>query len=117
MSHAERTHPPLAEYWLWFATMGPPVAFMLNLEISYAIVEWACASGATICLHLVPLIFLIICGLAFLAARRGRVEGEAIRITQRRELMSKVGSWGAGLFGLAILAQWIATFFIDPCVR
>jgi hypothetical protein len=40
--------------WLWFGLLAPPLAFLLNLQLSYILVRQACVSGHHSVLHLVP---------------------------------------------------------------
>jgi hypothetical protein len=110
-------YPPAPEYALWFSVIGPPLAFILNLEIMYAMVDWVCAGGAAIWLHAVPFVFLLCCGAALYLAIKADTAAPEIRVTQRRTLMARVGLFGSLLFGLIILGQWLATLFIDPCAR
>ena len=40
--------------WLWFGILAGPLAFLLNLQLSYMLVHLVCVTAHHIMLHLVP---------------------------------------------------------------
>ena len=109
--------------WLWFGVLAAPFAFLMHLEINYALVAQVCESGQRIVLHLVTLLFLLLAASgAFVAWRNWqetgrRLPGEAGSVLERSRLMAAVGFLMSALFILALIAQWIPQFFLDPCMR
>lgn len=106
---------------LWTGVLVPPVAFLLNLEVAYALVPTACGARSVVLVHLVHLVSL---GLAILGGvvawrtwqRSGATwpGGEGGRISRTR-FMAGLGALMGLLFTLVILAQWIPSFILDPC--
>jgi hypothetical protein len=106
---------------LWIGVLLPPAAFLINLEVAYALVPPACHSRSVVVVHLVHLICL---GLAIfgglVAARSWRQSGstwpgDAGGPISRTRFMSGLGMLLGLQFTLVILAQWIPTFLLDPC--
>ena len=106
---------------LWTGVLLAPFAFLSNLQISYMLVLWACASGQVLWLHVVSALWLLVALFgAFIAwrnwGRAGREwRSEGGSSVARSRFMAIVGLLMSVLFGLIILAQWIADFIIDPC--
>ena len=106
---------------LWMGMLVAPFAFLLNLQISYMLVPLVCANGHIIWLHVAACGSLLLAALGMLIAWRnwqktGREwASEAGNVTARSRFMAVVGLLMSGLFCLAILAQWIASFIIGPC--
>jgi hypothetical protein len=107
---------------LWFALLLGPVAWMLGLEADYSLVRVACARATLLPLHAVTLAALALAGAgAWLAwrewSRAGREwPGEAWGPRERSRFMAAAGFLAALFFALAIVAQWSAKLFLDPCV-
>jgi hypothetical protein len=40
-----REHPPVSDLALWMSVLGGPFVFLLNLEVNYVMVDWACNTG------------------------------------------------------------------------
>jgi len=106
---------------LWFGLLAAPVAFLLNLEIAYALVPTACSSGTSLMVHLVHVLCLLLALAGGLVAWRiwnaAGVEwpGEQGGQIARTRFMAGSGVLGSALFALVILAQWIPTFVLSPC--
>jgi hypothetical protein len=106
---------------LWAGILLPPAAFLLNLEVAYALVPAACSSRNLLLVHLVHLICLGIAVFGGLIALRSWRRsgstwpgGEGGRISRSR-FMAGLGTFSGLQFGLVILAQWIPSFILDPC--
>ena len=122
---AERVHgfrEPRGIASLWFAMLAGPVSWMLGLNVDYALVRVACAKESMLPLHLVTLATLALAlsggAVAWRDWRRAGPDwpGEGGGTLDRSRFMSAVGLMASALFALAIVAQWLAKLFLDPCV-
>jgi hypothetical protein len=106
---------------LWVGLLLAPVAFLVNLEVAYALVPTACASRHELPLHLVHFVCLLLTLFGLVTARRcwkatgATWPGEAGDPLSRSRFMAGMGLLGSALFVLVILAQWIPSFMLDPC--
>jgi hypothetical protein len=106
---------------LWMGLLAAPAAFLLNLEVAYALVPTACASGTVLIVHLVHLLCLSLALAGGLVAWRTwrRIgmawPGEEGDKVARSRFMAGSGVIGSALFALVILAQWIPSFVLSPC--
>jgi hypothetical protein len=116
-----RSIPKLAE--LWAGLLVGPMAALIQLEINYALVLWACATGRVWGLHLVSLLALLLTVftgvLSYRNWRRMRNRGEVddVGTIGRSLLMAEVGLLICVLMGLVIIAQWIPIIIHGPCER
>jgi cytochrome c biogenesis factor len=106
---------------LWAGLLLAPTAFLLNLELAYAVVPHACSSQNRLPVHLVHLVCLAIAlvGGAF-ALRSWRYcgetwPGEEGGPVSRSRFMAGLGLLLSVLFALVIVAQWIPSFVLSPC--
>ena len=106
---------------LWVGVLLGPFAFLLNLQISYMLVPWACSTGQLMWLHVASCGTLLLSLLSLFTAWRnlqkaGREQqSKGGNPTARGRFMAILGLLMGGLFSLIILAQWVADFIIDPC--
>lgn len=106
---------------LWSGLLVAPFAFLLNLQVSYMLVPFTCATGRVFWLHVASGGSLMLAALGlFIAWRNWQKAGrgwqsEAGDVTARSRFLSVMGLLMSALFCLAILAQWIANFIIGPC--
>ena len=109
--------------WLWFGLLAAPLAFLLNLQLSYILVRQACVSGHHGVLHLVPLGALLLAAGGGVSAwynwrRTGQAQSSTTGgVLQRSRFMAEMGLLGSGLFILAIVAQWLPNFILNACQR
>jgi hypothetical protein len=106
---------------LWTGVLLPPVAFLLNLELAYALVPVACGARTVVLVHVVHLVSLALAVFAGVVAWRtwqksGATwpEGEGGRLS-RTQFMAGLGILMGLMFAVVILAQWIPSFILDPC--
>ena len=106
---------------LWIGILVAPVAFLLNLEVGYALVPTACSSGNELLTHLVHLAALALAVFGGVTAWRcwkGTGEiwpgGDGGPVARSR-FMAGLGWLTSALYALVILAQWIPSFVLDPC--
>ena len=48
-----REQPPVSDTALWAAVLLGPFIFLLNLQVNYVMLDWACATGNEWAVHLV----------------------------------------------------------------
>jgi hypothetical protein len=106
---------------LWTGLLLPPAAFLLNLELAYALVPNACSSGNELSVHLVHLVCLALAVFGGVTAwrfwrRSGETwPGDEGGPVARSRFMAGLGFLTSALFALVILAQWIPSFMLSPC--
>jgi hypothetical protein len=111
------------QIWLWIGVLTAPLAFLLHLEVNYALVTQLCQSTHKLSLPLITLLTLVIsAGGGFVAwlnwKEAGRKwPGEAGSVTERSRFMAVVGLLISALIILALVAQLIPQFIFDPCQR
>src|SRR3954464_15613241 len=113
MTVDNRTDVPDAPHLraLWVGLILAPVAFLINLEVAYALVPTACSSHNELPVHLTHLACLLLALYGLLTARRtwrmiGTIwPGEAGDPLARSRFLSGTGTLVSALFVLVILAQ------------
>ena len=109
--------------WLWFSILAPPLAFLLNLQLSYMLVQPVCVTAHHIILHLVPAGALLLAASGGVSAwwnwqRTGQAgSSKAEGVLPRSRFMADVGLLTSGLFLVVIVAQWLPNFILSPCQR
>ena len=99
----------------------PAIAWALQMQASYMLVQPACMSGRNVSLHVVTVGALLVTAAAGLVAWRkwqatGRREpDEAAGPRPRSRFMAVLGLLTSAMFFLTILAQGIASFVLHPC--
>ena len=109
---------------LWTEILGPPVLWFFQFQLRYALIPWCCANGNRSLLWTTSGVSLglglVLLGMSY-ASWRSTVApsmAENAPIGQRRaRFMALVGVMSSGLFLLAIAAQAVPVFFVDPCVQ
>ncbi len=107
---------------LWAGVLGAPVLWAFQLTLAYTIVPWVCRGHHVDVLHVMSIVFLlagIACGMLCVMEwkRLGRErtmddEGGAVG---RVHFLSVLGMSSSLLFCIVIIAQALASFFINPC--
>jgi hypothetical protein len=121
-TEARRFRSPSGIVALWTGVLAGPLAWMLGLNLQYALVLVACSGGSMLLLHLVSVVTLAMAaGGAWIAwrewGRAGReVPGEGGGTIPRSRFMAAVGLLGSLFFSGVILAQWVGSFFLHPCM-
>ncbi len=98
-----------------------PVAFLMNLELSYLAVGASCARGSALSLHLVHaaclLLTLVGASVAWRSWRAVGIgwPGDASGSAARSRFLAGLGFAGSALFALTIVAQWIPTLTLHAC--
>jgi hypothetical protein len=105
---------------LWTGLLLAPTAFLLNLEVAYALVPTACSSSRLL-VHVVHAVCLLLAAFSALTAwRMWSLTGEtwpggAGGRLARSRFMAGLGLFLSLLFVLVIVAQWIPSFVLNPC--
>jgi hypothetical protein len=108
---------------LWIAVLGAAIIWFLQLQTSYSLVVYACASGAVWALHAASLLFLILAAIpGWIGWQHWKLDSQANNKRKsthagRQRFMALLGLMLTGLFLLLILAQAIPSFFFDPCLN
>jgi hypothetical protein len=118
-----RTDVPDARHLraLWAGLLLAPVAFLINLEVAYALVPPACVSHNLLPVHLTHLACLLLALVGLLTAWRSwstvgtNWPGAAGDPLARSRFMAGTGLLVSAMFLLVIVAQWIPSFVLDPC--
>lgn len=106
---------------LWAGIFVAPIAALAHQQVNYMLVPWACAEGTRLPLFLVTLVSLgVAAGGGLVAWRNWERAGrewptEAAGAAPRSRFMAAVGLLLSGLLALVIVAQGIASLFLDPC--
>lgn len=106
---------------LWTGLLLPPVAFLISLEVAYALVPAACISRNQLPVHLVHFICLVLALFGGLVAWRSwktigtTWPGEEGGPLARSRFMAGVGVLTSIMFALVIVAMWVPSFVLDPC--
>jgi hypothetical protein len=107
---------------LWTSVLGGPIAFLLNLQVNYTMVDWACNTGHDAGLHLAHLVSLVLAvavgwlGLT-LWRRIGGVPDSGGGSESRSRFLAALGTFAGALSALAIFAQWITVMVLGSCLR
>ena len=106
----------------WVCIFAGPVVWLLQFLINYASVRLACEEHSRLVLHLTSFMALVIIGTAelfsvtyFLELRRKSVAN--LETYARRQFMAWLGLFTNGLYFLAVVAQAIPGFILDPCQK
>jgi hypothetical protein len=106
---------------LWIGLLVPPIVFLIDLEVAYALVPTACSARNRLPVHLVHLACLLLVLFSWVTARRcWKATGATWPADEggplgRSRFMAGVGVLMSALFALVILAMWIPSFILDPC--
>jgi hypothetical protein len=108
---------------LWLGLLVPIAAWVLHQQISYLLAYWVCGGGSSAVLHLWALAMLGVALLGgYLSFKSWRDSGKGWTddggsVQDWARFMALGGLMAAALFGLAIIAQWLPVFYVDPCAR
>lgn len=106
---------------LWIGVLLPPIVFLIDLEVAYALVPTACSTRSRLPVHLVHLACLLLVLFGWATAWRcwkatGATwpAGEGGPLGSSR-LLAGIGMLLSGFVALVIMAMWIPSFILDPC--
>lgn len=118
-----REHPPVSDLALWTTVLSGPVVFLLNLQVNYVMVDWACNTGHEWALHVVHAAALVVVAagtlLGIMLWRRvgGGWPDPRGGSESRSRLLAALGTLGGLTFAVSILAQWITVMVLGTCLR
>jgi hypothetical protein len=101
--------------------LAGPIAWALDLEISYSLVQWTCGGGPTVVLHLITLAALVIIGggafAAWTALRQtsGERRQDGSRPDERGRFMAVLGLATCAFFALVVIATAVPRVVLDAC--
>jgi hypothetical protein len=107
---------------LWAGILAGPMAWALDLSISYAIVKWTCSSQHTVVLHAITIVAMLLTAAgawaSTIALRRGPADAvdDAARPADRAKFMALLGLTSCALFALAIIASVVPRVALDACL-
>jgi hypothetical protein len=106
---------------VWFALIVAPLVALTDQTVAFALVHWACEHQSVSVLHAVHAFFLAIAtGAAGVAWQRWReaagVSASKADPTLQVHFLAGVATTVAALSALAIVAMWIPTWMISPCI-
>lgn len=100
-----------------------PLAALANQQLIYVVNMWACGHRQRGVMHLVPILCLIVVVATAVAAHlnwralgRG-FEDELGAVEARSRFIALLGMAISVFSAIVILAQWLAIFVFDPCMR
>ena len=108
--HARR-EPTRSVFALWFGFLGGAVAWAVQLLAVYALAKWSCRVGMG-GPHVVSALCLIVALLGWRQSVRDRKGPDGVAPDH---FMGEVGYMSGAFFTLAIIAGWIAVFWLNPC--
>jgi hypothetical protein len=120
---APREHPPVSDVALWTSVLTGPIVFLLNLQVNYTMVDWACNTCNDWTLHVAHAVALLVSLASALLGRSlwTRIGGgwpdSMAGSESRSRLLAVVGTIGGAGFAISILAQWITVMVLGACPR
>jgi hypothetical protein len=119
----ERAILPRSELALWLALLGPPLVWLVQFEVRYALADNLRPTkpdAVLLSVAAVALLLVVVC--AVTSVREWRVADrsplERMAGTPRRtRFMATLGMMTSALFGLLIIAQALADFFFVAGVQ
>ena len=105
----------------WAGILAGPAAWLLDLQVSYAIVQWVCGGGPYVVLHLVTLGSLLIAAAgafaSFTALQRaaGPEREDGSQPDERGRFLAILGLVSCAYFALVIVAGAVPRLVLDAC--
>jgi hypothetical protein len=101
----------------WTGVLAGPIAWALDLMVSYSIVQWSCGGPHPLVLHLVSWIALLIIVGGLAASWRVLAEAPrgAAPVAQRTRFMGWLGVVSCAMFATTIVATAIPRWILDAC--
>jgi hypothetical protein len=122
MSTLHSDDPKTCGRWpLWAGLLGPPVAWLVQLQVNYALVPWSCQAGNLIPLHIASGVFLVLALASLVTAARqviyaGDGSSPEDAAAQCRLFLARLGVLIGLPFAALMIWDWIALFVFSPCL-
>jgi hypothetical protein len=108
---------------MWLGVLMPPIAWLIQFQLRYSLVLWICHQQSRLALHLVSVVFFLIIASGGLVSWRTWVrEGEQMPTDdgmamahERNVFLALMGILSSSLFALALIAQTVGEFMVNPC--
>jgi len=100
----------------------PPIGWALDQQVKYMAITYICSAFGVVLLHIVTLLTLgIVLFGGYLSWRvwqqTGKKQIKENPTQARSYFLAVVGMSASLLFSLVIVAQWLPSFFFNPCER
>lgn len=112
------------QWVLWTEVLGPPVLWLIQFQIRYALVPWCCANGKRSLLWTtsggslaLAAVMLVMSWSSWRNTPSPPLTQEAPIGQRRARFMAALGLMSSSLFLLLIAVQAIPVLFIDPCIQ
>ena len=98
-----------------------PLAWFLDMQISYAMVKWACEHDRRVVLLLIPVASLAVIAAgswmswSSFAQLRDTADAAGAEMTDRRYFIAVAGLAMNAVFALLILTSIFPRYFLSPC--
>jgi len=108
---------------LWYGLLAAPLAFVAHTFINYALVQEVCSNLGRYWLHAVSGIVVAATlsgsAAAWSAWQHGgrRLPDDSPDVLTRVRFLGALGLSFSALIAAVIAAQWLATLYVDPCMR
>jgi hypothetical protein len=106
---------------IWFALLVAPTLALADQSVAYATVGWACSHQQVVAVHVVHVLFLLgTAASAVLAGQLWRATASARNGSERLardHFLAGVATASGALSTLAIIAMWVPTWVIAPCLN
>ncbi|HZQ62197.1 MAG TPA: hypothetical protein VFC24_12655 [Casimicrobiaceae bacterium] len=106
----------------WPALFVAPVAFAVNLGVTYPLVPWVCAHQQAGVLHVAEIVFLLVGlfgvwhGWRLWRAHRAAPGSDAGDHGSQQQFLAIIGTLASAIFSLGIAAQWFTAFVVPACL-
>ncbi len=110
-----------SEFWLWVGLLLAPAAWAVQLQAIYLLIEYGCAGGSFVPVHVVSAAALAAAITGGLLSWRHWIgagqkwKSEGSGVIPRSRFMSIVGMLLSALFSLLIFGQWLPAMMGVPC--
>lgn len=107
----------------WLAVVGPPIAAFAQQQLAYSLVSPSCVRRAPILLHLPTLVMLVLIGAAAWYSWRTWTRNDDQRASDNHghaaslRFFALLGLTMSAISAILLVAQWLPTLFLDPCIQ
>jgi hypothetical protein len=107
----------------WLSVVGPPIAAFAQQQLAYSLVSPSCLRRAPILLHAPTLVMLVLIAVAAWYSWRQWKHYDGQRASDDRgqaaslRFFALLGLTMCGISTILVVAQWLPTLFLDPCIQ